>query len=101
MRIIAEAPCRIDLSGGTLVIWPLYALSRFTRSGHGPEKIREIAQNVEAQTSRVPTGAPRNSGINFAHLARIASSMGGGWLCLFFWWSVVGKNAWLKFCLCK
>src|SRR5579863_3417739 len=24
MRIIAEAPCRVDLAGGTLDIWPLY-----------------------------------------------------------------------------
>ncbi len=154
MRIIAEAPCRIDLAGGTLDIWPLYlfhpgavtvnfaidrftrcaietldssriclrssdlkaseeyrslaalegavrpglplaayllrffrpatglaiqtdsespagagiagssalmiatasALNRFTGSRHGPEKIREIAQNVEAQIIRVPTG---------------------------------------------
>ena len=33
------------------------ALNRFTGSGHAPEKIREIAQNVEAQIIRVPTGA--------------------------------------------
>jgi D-glycero-alpha-D-manno-heptose-7-phosphate kinase len=32
------------------------ALNRITRSGHGIEKIREIAQNVEAQIIRVPTG---------------------------------------------
>ena len=32
------------------------ALNRFTGSGHVPEKIREIAQNVEAQIIRVPTG---------------------------------------------
>jgi D-glycero-alpha-D-manno-heptose-7-phosphate kinase len=154
MRIIAEAPCRVDLAGGTLDIWPLYlfhpgavtvnfainyytrcviqaretphirlgssdlqaeeryssldhleqtvrprlplvthllrffrprtgvevetgsqspagagiagssalmiatasALSRFTGSRYGLEKIREIAQNVEAQIIRVPTG---------------------------------------------
>ncbi len=154
MRIIAEAPCRVDLAGGTLDIWPLYlfhpgavtvnfainrfarcsvaklgspeirlrscdlqasecyrslaeldesirprlslathllrffrppaglaietdsesptgagiagssalmiataaALNRFTGCGHGKEKIREIAQNVEAQIIRVPTG---------------------------------------------
>jgi D-glycero-alpha-D-manno-heptose-7-phosphate kinase len=154
MRIIAEAPCRVDLAGGTLDIWPLYlfhpgavtvnfAINRYTRcavetlgspeirlrssdlkatqnfgslaelekatrprlplaahllrffrpatglalhtdseapagagiagssalmiagasalncltgSGHNPEKIREIAQNVEAQVIRVPTG---------------------------------------------
>ncbi len=32
------------------------ALNRFTGCGHGREKIREIAQNVEAQIIRVPTG---------------------------------------------
>jgi D-glycero-alpha-D-manno-heptose-7-phosphate kinase len=42
MKIIAEAPCRVDLAGGTLDIWPLYlfhpgaitvnfAINRFTR----------------------------------------------------------------------
>jgi D-glycero-alpha-D-manno-heptose-7-phosphate kinase len=42
MKIVAEAPCRIDLAGGTLDIWPLYlfhpgavtvnfAIDRFTR----------------------------------------------------------------------
>ena len=24
MRIISKAPCRVDLAGGTLDIWPLY-----------------------------------------------------------------------------
>jgi len=24
MKIISEAPCRVDLAGGTLDIWPLY-----------------------------------------------------------------------------
>ena len=24
MRIVAKAPCRVDLAGGTLDIWPLY-----------------------------------------------------------------------------
>src|SRR5580658_4245426 len=42
MKIIAEAPCRVDLAGGTLDIWPLYlfhpgavtvnfAINRFAR----------------------------------------------------------------------
>ncbi|HTB19562.1 MAG TPA: hypothetical protein VK708_15680, partial [Bryobacteraceae bacterium] len=42
MKILAEAPCRVDLAGGTLDIWPLYlfhpgavtvnfAINRFTR----------------------------------------------------------------------
>jgi D-glycero-alpha-D-manno-heptose-7-phosphate kinase len=32
------------------------ALNRFTGSSHSAEKLREIAQNVEAQIIRVPTG---------------------------------------------
>ncbi len=24
MRIVSHAPCRVDLAGGTLDIWPLY-----------------------------------------------------------------------------
>ena len=42
MRVIARAPCRVDLAGGTLDIWPLYlfhpgavtvnfAINRYTR----------------------------------------------------------------------
>src|SRR2546429_37053 len=62
MKIISEAPCRVDLAGGTLDIWPLYlfhpsALNQLTGAGHKLEKLREIAQNVEAQIIRVPTGA--------------------------------------------
>ena len=33
------------------------ALNQLTRAGHTLEKIREIAQNVEAQVIRVPTGS--------------------------------------------
>ncbi len=33
MRIIAEAPCRVDLAGGTLDIWPLYLFH--PGAGHG------------------------------------------------------------------
>lgn len=175
MRIIAEAPCRIDLAGGTLDIWPLYlfhpgavtvnfainrftrcsiqalnsaeirlgssdlgatenyrslaelddtvrprlplaahllrffrpcnglaiqtdsqspagagiagssalmiatasALNRFTGSGHGPEKIREIAQNVEAQIIRVPTGVQDYYAALYGGVSAIELGAGG------------------------
>src|SRR5690242_9885645 len=53
MKIIAEAPCRVDLAGGTLDIWPLYlyhpgavtlnfAVDRWTRCVVETKKSREI-----------------------------------------------------------
>src|SRR5277367_2377461 len=53
MRIIAEAPCRVDLAGGTLDIWPLYlyhpgavtvnfAVDRYTWCTVEPHGGREI-----------------------------------------------------------
>jgi D-glycero-alpha-D-manno-heptose-7-phosphate kinase len=95
MKILSQAPCRVDLAGGTLDIWPLYlfhegavsvnfAVDRWTRAalqprpgisgssaliiaavaafnrwlacGYSIEKLREIAQNIEARIIRVPTG---------------------------------------------
>ncbi|HYL74726.1 MAG TPA: hypothetical protein VEU96_11010 [Bryobacteraceae bacterium] len=53
MKIIAEAPCRVDLAGGTLDIWPLYlyhpgavtlnfAVDRWTRCVVEPQDSPEI-----------------------------------------------------------
>ena len=54
----SEAPAGAGISGSSaLIIAVAAALNRLTRSGHAIEKIREIAQNVEAQIIRVPTGA--------------------------------------------
>jgi D-glycero-alpha-D-manno-heptose-7-phosphate kinase len=53
----SESPAGAGIAGSSaLMIATASALNRFTRSGYGPEKIREIAQNVEAQIIRVPTG---------------------------------------------
>ena len=53
----SESPAGAGIAGSSaLMIATASALNRFTGSGHGPEKIREIAQNVEAQIIRVPTG---------------------------------------------
>ncbi|MBM3774436.1 MAG: GHMP kinase, partial [Acidobacteria bacterium] len=41
----------------TLIIAVASALNRLTRAGRSLEELREIAQNVEAQIIRVPTGA--------------------------------------------
>jgi D-glycero-alpha-D-manno-heptose-7-phosphate kinase len=53
----SESPAGAGIAGSSaLMIATASALNRFTGAGHGLEKIREIAQNVEAQIIRVPTG---------------------------------------------
>jgi D-glycero-alpha-D-manno-heptose-7-phosphate kinase len=54
----SEAPAGAGISGSSaLMIATATALNRLTGGGYKLEKIREIAQNVEAQVIRVPTGA--------------------------------------------
>lgn len=58
MECFSEAPAGAGISGSSaLMISTATALNRLTAAGHKLEKIREIAQNVEAQVIRVPTGA--------------------------------------------
>ena len=53
----SEAPAGAGISGSSaLLIAAVSALSRFDGARHSLEKIREIAQNIEAQVLRVPTG---------------------------------------------
>ena len=54
----SEAPAGAGISGSSsLMISVAAALNRFTERGYTLEKIREVAQNVEAQVIRVPTGS--------------------------------------------
>src|SRR6478736_1081989 len=54
----SEAPAGAGISGSsTLIIAVASALNKLTGAGYPIEKLREIAQNVEAQIIRVPTGA--------------------------------------------
>jgi D-glycero-alpha-D-manno-heptose-7-phosphate kinase len=54
----SESPAGAGIAGSSaLMIAAASALNRFTGARHRMEKIREIAQNVEAQIIRVPTGA--------------------------------------------
>jgi D-glycero-alpha-D-manno-heptose-7-phosphate kinase len=54
----SEAPAGAGISGSSaLMIAAASALSRITGRCYGLEKLREIAQNVEAQVIRVPTGS--------------------------------------------
>lgn len=53
----SEAPAGAGISGSsTLIIALAAAFNRLTNAGHPLEKLREIAQNIEAQIIRVPTG---------------------------------------------
>ncbi|MGA2213061.1 MAG: GHMP kinase [Bryobacteraceae bacterium] len=57
MRTDSEAPAGAGIAGSSaLMIAGASALNRLTGAGHKLEKLREIAQNVEAQIIRVPTG---------------------------------------------
>ena len=54
----SEAPAGAGISGSSaLIIAVASAMNRLTGARHSIEKLREIAQNVEAQIIRVPTGA--------------------------------------------
>ena len=58
MESSSEAPAGAGISGSSaLMIATATALNKLTGTGYKLEKIREIAQNVEAQVIRVPTGA--------------------------------------------
>ncbi len=53
----SEAPAGAGISGSsTLMIALSAAFNKMTGAGHKMEKLREIAQNIEAQIIRVPTG---------------------------------------------
>jgi D-glycero-alpha-D-manno-heptose-7-phosphate kinase len=57
METDSQSPTGAGIAGSSaLIIATASALNRVNGCGHGPEKIREIAQNVEAQIIRVPTG---------------------------------------------
>ncbi|MGD0200743.1 MAG: GHMP kinase [Bryobacteraceae bacterium] len=57
LRTHSEAPAGAGIAGSSALIIALAsALNRLTGAGYRRERIREIAQNVEAQIIRVPTG---------------------------------------------
>jgi D-glycero-alpha-D-manno-heptose-7-phosphate kinase len=54
----SEAPAGAGISGSSaLIIAVASALNRLTNTRYSLEKLREIAQNIEAQIIRVPTGS--------------------------------------------
>ncbi len=58
MESASEAPAGAGISGSSaLMISAVCALARLTGRSYHLEEIREIAQNVEAQVIRVPTGS--------------------------------------------
>jgi D-glycero-alpha-D-manno-heptose-7-phosphate kinase len=57
LRTNSESPAGAGVAGSsTLIITIVSALNKLTGRGHNIEKLREIAQNIEAQIIRVPTG---------------------------------------------
>lgn len=53
----SEAPAGAGISGSSsLLITLCSALNKLTKRGYNLEKIREVAQNIEAQIIQVPTG---------------------------------------------
>ncbi len=57
LETVSEAPAGAGISGSSsLMITVASALNKLTKGGHSLEKIREIAQNIEAQIIKVPTG---------------------------------------------
>ncbi len=57
VRTHPEAPAGAGISGSSaLIIAVISAFNKLTGTGHPLEKLREIAQNVEAQIIHVPTG---------------------------------------------
>lgn len=54
----SEAPAGAGISGSSaLIIATTSAFNKLCNTGYNIEKLREIAQNIEAQIIRVPTGA--------------------------------------------
>lgn len=53
----SESPQGAGISGSSsMLISTVSALNRYLKAGHSIEQAREIAQNIEAQVIRVPTG---------------------------------------------
>lgn len=53
----SESPAGAGISGSSaMLIAAVSAFNKLMRSGHTLEQVREIAQNIEAQIIRVPTG---------------------------------------------
>lgn len=54
----SQAPAGAGIAGSSaLIVATACALNRLTRAGYRLERLREIAQNVEAQIIQVPTGS--------------------------------------------
>lgn len=57
LRTESQSPPGAGIAGSsTLIIAIVNALNRLTRRGYKLEQLREVAQNIEAQIIRVPTG---------------------------------------------
>ncbi len=74
----SEAPAGAGISGSSaLMISVASALNKLTGRNYTLEKIREIAQNVEAQVIRVPTGSQDYYPAMFGGMSAIELGAGG------------------------
>ena len=74
----SEAPAGAGISGSSaLIIAVASALNRLNGTRHPIEKLREIAQNIEAQIIRVPTGAQDYYPAMYGGVSAIEFSAGG------------------------
>jgi D-glycero-alpha-D-manno-heptose-7-phosphate kinase len=74
----SEAPSGAGISGSSaLMIAGAAALNRLLHRGYPLEKIREIAQNIEAQVIRVPTGSQDYYPAMYGGVSAIALSPAG------------------------
>lgn len=74
----SEAPAGAGISGSSsLLITIGSALNKLTRRGYSIEKLREVAQNVEAQIIQVPTGCQDYYPAMYGRVSAIELGCGG------------------------
>jgi D-glycero-alpha-D-manno-heptose-7-phosphate kinase len=74
----SEAPAGAGISGSSaLIIAAVSAFNRWLGCGHSIEKLREIAQNIEARVIRVPTGCQDYYPAMYGGVSAIEMGCGG------------------------
>ncbi len=74
----SEAPAGAGISGSSsLLITLSAALNKLTKRGYSIEKIREVAQNIEAQIIQVPTGCQDYYPAMYGRVSAVELGCGG------------------------
>jgi D-glycero-alpha-D-manno-heptose-7-phosphate kinase len=78
LRTGSEAPAGAGISGSSaLIIATVSAFNRWLGCGHHIEKLREVAQNIEARIIRVPTGCQDYYPAMYGGISAIEMDCGG------------------------